>query len=264
VLVVSVLACVAASLTVLTGSEAGVPRQIRVLQLNLCNSGRAACFTGRSTTQAAAIVQAHTPHVITLNEACEDDVAELGRAMARAHDRGTVITAFRAAINGYTGRPVACDNGRQFGVGLLVRIPEPDTAVIRHGGLYPMQDNRDELRVWQCVHVVARFSICTTHLPDGAAAIARAQCAYLFHTAVPSLHTLAGTLPTIIGGDLNLGTAETRMCVPRRYTQADDGIVQYVLATEDLDVASARLIDMRGTTDHPALLANLDGDLPSE
>src|SRR5262245_25680133 len=91
-LALAVVGCLVAGLvgctTVATGSnpagsplagptpEGGVPAEpVRVLQLNLCGSGIAACYTGRSTAEAAAVIRAQTPDLVTLNEICQDDVS---------------------------------------------------------------------------------------------------------------------------------------------------------------------------------------------
>ena len=51
-----------------------------VLQMNLCNSGWAGCYTGRSVREAAAVIRAERPDVVTLNEICRDDLVAAGRA----------------------------------------------------------------------------------------------------------------------------------------------------------------------------------------
>jgi hypothetical protein len=61
----------------------GVPvAPVRVLQLNLCNSGIAACYTGRSTAEAATAIHAEIPDLVTLNEICQGDLPTLQRALA--------------------------------------------------------------------------------------------------------------------------------------------------------------------------------------
>ena len=46
----------------------------RMLQLNLCNSGIASCYTRRSVREAADVIRANRPDLVTLNEICRDDV----------------------------------------------------------------------------------------------------------------------------------------------------------------------------------------------
>src|SRR4051794_3962967 len=89
---------------------------VRVLQLNLCNSGIAGCYTGRSTAAAAAAIRAQVPDVVTLNEVCDDDMPALERALAGAVPGGAAVSTFQPVRNGRTGEPYRCRNGRQYGI----------------------------------------------------------------------------------------------------------------------------------------------------
>jgi hypothetical protein len=169
-----------------------------------------------------------------------------------------VASGFQAAFNDLAGRSVDCNNGREFGNGLLVHVPAPHGAPLRYGGIYPMQDARDEYRAWLCLRRSDALAACTTHLPDGAGATALAQCAYLFGTVIPGMWMSSAAVPTVIGADLNLGAADSRPCRPFGWGQVDDGTVQHIFATADLPISAVQLIDMRGTTDHPGLLAIFD------
>jgi hypothetical protein len=253
------LICAAASLVGLAGlagSAAAAPQQVRVLQLNLCNSGRAGCYTGRSVAQAAVVIRATAPDVVTLNEICENDVADLALTLAEARPGGTIATGFQAAHNDLADEPVRCNNGRDFGIGLLVHVRQPRGNPLREGGIYPMQFARDEYRAWLCLRPSAEFAACTTHLPDGAATTALAECVYLFGTLIPAM----GARTAVVGADLNLGADDARECHPPGYVLVADRIVQYVLATADLRLDAVRIIDMRGATDHPGLLAVFETD----
>jgi len=236
------------SVAVLTGGPVagratGAP--LRALQLNLCDSGIARCYTGRSVAQAAAVIRAQAPDVVTLNEVCQEDVYEL----ARGGRDGNVRVAFMAAVDRRTGGPFRCRNGQPYGIGLLVRHGSST-----YSGVYPTQDPGDpEERVWLCVRATD-FAACTTHLASTSATVALAQCRYLWHAAIPAI---PDRLPTVLGGDLNLGSPELRSCLPAGYTHRDDGGVQQIVATPGFAVSSSRLIDMAGTTDHPALLVTL-------
>ena len=55
---------------------------LRLLQMNLCGSGAAGCYTGRSVLEASAVIRAQAPDVVTVNEVCRDDVATLERTLA--------------------------------------------------------------------------------------------------------------------------------------------------------------------------------------
>src|SRR4051794_39285269 len=65
------------------GDEPSGP-SVRVLQMNLCDSGIARCYTGRSVAEAAAVIRAERPDLVTLNEVCRNDVAVLARALSGA------------------------------------------------------------------------------------------------------------------------------------------------------------------------------------
>src|SRR5581483_6694532 len=103
--------CVASSLAWLTAASAagrgtdysaGRPAvssdlsgpKVRALQFNLCDSGLAACYTGRSVAVAAAVIRQQRPDIVTLNEVCRPDVSELERAMSEAHPGESVTSAF--------------------------------------------------------------------------------------------------------------------------------------------------------------------------
>jgi endonuclease/exonuclease/phosphatase family metal-dependent hydrolase len=241
---------------------------VRVLQLNLCNSGIAGCYTGRAVAEAAAVIRAEVPDVVTLNEICADDVAVLEDALSDAG--GPATSAFQAAGDRRTGSDFRCRNGRPFGVGVVARVDQDGTAYATTGGLYAAQDLRDpEERAWLCLSPrgpgpadtagPSPVAACTTHLIDSNPAIARAQCKYLLGTAVPAVRERSGAAPLVVGGDLNLrsgGSPDVRSCVPDDDRRVDDGAVQHVITTPELAVGSRRTITLENT-DHPGLLVTL-------
>jgi endonuclease/exonuclease/phosphatase family metal-dependent hydrolase len=231
---------------------------LTVLQMNLCNSGVAGCYTGRAVAQAAEVIRAETPDVVMLNEICDGDLDPLARTLGEVRQGGTVLTAFEAAFSLRTGQEVSCRNGRLFGVGLLVRVPGKDPQARRDGGRYPTQSPRGEQRVWVCLYVAARMQACTTHLALGGNGISLAQCRHLLGTAIPAMRDDDVVLPTVVGGDLNLGAADTLPCLPPDYSRTDDGAVQHVMAGAGLVIASSRTIDMGGATDHPGLVVTVE------
>ncbi|MFD1531699.1 endonuclease/exonuclease/phosphatase family protein [Pseudonocardia aurantiaca] len=277
----AVVGCLVASLvgcaTMATGSNAvgpppgpptpagGVPAapvQVQVLQLNLCNSGIAACYTGRSTAEAAAVIRAETPDLVTLNEVCRDDVSTLQRALADVVPGGAVVSAFQAARDGRTGDAYRCRNGQQYGIGLVSRWPSmPGSSA--GGGIYPAQDREDpEKRAWLCLDVAATpaVAVCTTHLAYTKREVAGAQCRYLFGTVIAEMRARDGAAPLVMGGDLNLGSGDSpdlKSCLPAGSALVDDGGEQHVVATPEFVVDSSKTIDLRGTTDHPGLLVTL-------
>jgi endonuclease/exonuclease/phosphatase family metal-dependent hydrolase len=235
---------------------------LRVLQMNLCDSGIAGCYTGRSVAEAAAVIRAERPDVVTLNEVCGEDVSVLDRALSDADPGGVVVaTAFEAAVNRRTGDAVRCRNGQRYGNGLLVRVRPPYRGYATHGGAYSVQDTADpEERVWLCLHAIAHFYACTTHLASTSPIVALSQCRYLLDTAIPALRTHDGSDPVVLGADLNLTPGrmpDPRSCVPAGYAHTDDGARQHIVASTDFTVTSRRSINMHGTTDHPGLLADL-------
>ena len=235
---------------------------LRVLQLNLCSSGIAGCYTGRSTDQAAAVVRAEAPDLVTLNEICQDDVADLERALADAMPDATVVSAFQPARNGRNGEPYRCRNGRQYGIGLVSRWPSVPGAAAS-GGIYPAQDRDDpEERAWLCLDAAAAppVAVCTPHLAYTKREVAAAQCRYLFDTVIAEIRARVGTAPVVLGADLNLGSGDSpdlKACLPPHSALVDDGGPQHVVATPEYVVDDHRTIDLRGTTDHPGLLVSL-------
>ncbi|MET8307225.1 endonuclease/exonuclease/phosphatase family protein [Micromonospora sp. NPDC005173] len=268
--------CLIAAATVpagssVTGSSAAdtpAPTVLRVLQLNLCNSGRAGCYTGRSVNEAAVVMSAEVPDLVTLNEICQDDVTTLERTFSQVHSGDTVVSAFMAAGDRPSGAVTRCRNGQPYGIGLLTRLEAPDTRHTVHSGIYPTQDFTDpEERAWLCVDVAGVLHACTTHLAATSFTVALAQCGHLLDTVVPTIRRSAGYAPTVLLGDLNLrrgGSPDVRSCVPPDYLRIDDGALQHVMATTDVRICCGRSVGMHGATDHPGLLATLtiDGDLP--
>jgi hypothetical protein len=235
---------------------------VRVLQLNLCNSGFAGCYAGgRAVPEAAALVEAVHPDMLTLNEVCRGDVqrALLG-AMERAWPGEWVFAAFHPAWDRRRDGPLRCVNGDQYGVAVLGHTARVDWAgVAVRGGIYPVQDpGSPEERGWVCASAAA-YTACTTHLAAGSAAVALAQCRYLLGTAAGD-----GT-PTVLGGDLNLtdgGRPGVGDCVPPGWQHTGDGAVQHVLGTGGATLDRTRTVHM-AHTDHDACLVTVHIGRPS-
>jgi endonuclease/exonuclease/phosphatase family metal-dependent hydrolase len=255
--VVACLVCVGALLSSSVPNGSALRHPIRILQLNLCNSGIASCYTGRAVPRAAAVIAAAAPDVVTLNEVCRPDVAVLAAAFGGGGKN--VVAQFRPAIDRRTGGPFHCVNGQDYGIGLLARAPAAPVRVF--SGVYPAQDTNDpEERVWLCVHPSGGLYTCTTHLASTSATVALAQCRYLLGAVLPAMRSDAGYYPAVLGGDLNLGyrgSPDLRACLPAGDAHAGDGGVQHVIATSDAAIADAGNLDMGGVTDHPGLLVTL-------
>src|SRR4051794_855229 len=190
-------ASVTASGAVPTGAApvvAGTPQDrgasLRVLQMNLCDSGAARCYTGRSVAEAGEVIRAQSPDVVTVNEVCRDDVTALGHALAGTGGGGVVVSAFQAAWDRRTGAALTCRNGRPYGIGLVARLAPVPQWYATVGGIYPVQDpGNAEERAWVCLSPapgsalpVTAVAVCTTHLASSNPAVARAQCGYLLGT----------------------------------------------------------------------------------
>lgn len=230
---------------------------VRVLQMNLCDSGIAACYTGgRSVLMAASIIRAQRPDIVTLNEVCRQDVSVLNEAMAAAHRGVRIAAAFDPAVDRRTEAPFRCRSGQELGDGVLA-VPPPAVAHRTVAGIYPTQDVSDpEERVWVCIEFATRYSACSTHLASTSVAIALAQCRYFVRFEVPVLRAQASNAPLVFGADLNLPVGNSpgpKACLAHGDERADDGARQDVVASPGVVVGARRVIDMLGTTDHPGL-----------
>ncbi len=230
--------------------------------MNLCNSGRAACYTGgRAVTMAVTVVRQRRPDMVSVNEVCRDDVRILEQAMSAAFSGGAVASAFAPAKDRPTQSPVRCQNGEEFGDGVLVVVAPPAVASRSYSGVYPVQDADDpEERVWACLDVPTRFFACTTHTASTSSAVALEQCRFLLTAVVPNIGRHRGGEPTILGADLNLaagGSPSPQSCLPDGYHRTDDAAVQDVVMSPGTAVRSNAVIDMQGTTDHPGLLVDV-------
>jgi len=237
-------------------------KTVAVLQMNLCNSGRASCYSqGRAVSMAAALIHRHRPEIVSLNEACRDDVLVLKQAMSTAFPAGSVASAFKSAEDRPSRAPVRCQNGQEFGNGILAVVPSSAHGVRSSSGVYPVQDLNDpEERAWVCLDLVTQFTACSTHTASTSATIALAQCQYVLNSTMPLMLRPDGSDPIILAGDLNLrtgGSPSPDSCLPRCYARTDDGGVQTVVVGPGLGIRSHSAIDTRGTTDHPALLVQV-------
>jgi endonuclease/exonuclease/phosphatase family metal-dependent hydrolase len=231
-----------------------------VLQFNLCNSGIASCYTGRSVAAAAAVIRQWRPDIVTLNEVCRTDVSQLARTLSQVRGGTVSASGFEAAVDRRRGGSYRCRNGQPYGVGVLAAGPPSDSGDRRYGGRYPVQDVADpEERVWLCIADDGVYA-CTTHTASTSSEVALAQCRYLTHQALPALQGHHGEPPVIVGADLNLPSGRSpgiQPCLEHRYGYAGDGSRQDIVASPGFTVEGRAVIDMHGTTDHPALFIEL-------
>jgi hypothetical protein len=228
-----------------------------VLQLNLCDSGYAACYDGgRSVPEAASVITARRPDTVTLNEVCAADVDALSVAMTAVWPGEQVFWAFQPAGDRDRGGSYLCRDGDEYGIGLLGHAPAAGWAGVHaRGGIYPMQyAGSTEQRAWLCARTVSGYAACTTHLSANSGRVALAQCRYLLGTAIPAFRG-GSTASVVVGADLNLSGAEAVPCRPAGWADTDDGEVQHVLAT-GLRPDGAHRIGL-DHTDHPAWQVSL-------
>lgn len=246
---IAAAAVLAATALLPTGSvPPPAPAFATVLQLNLCNSGMSACYTGRAIAAAQRLIVRHRPDVVTADEICESDLADLAAAM-QATFRAPVGDGFLALPSSRTGEDVRCTNGERFGMGVVVLRPAAQQALV---GTFSAQDKADpEVRRWLCLSDV-RVVACTTHLSFTDRAVALAQCRELFGPVLAGLGERV-----VVAGDLNLRAQDAALCVQPDSGRADDASVQHAVTSADLVITSSATVDTAGTTDHPGLLVTV-------
>ncbi|MFG2049751.1 endonuclease/exonuclease/phosphatase family protein [Micromonospora sp. NPDC048935] len=202
---------------VTSSADSTGPTILRVLQMNLCNSGRAGCFTGRSVHRAAEVISAEAPDLVTLNEICRDDVATLERVFATAHTGRRVVSAFQAAGDRPSGGDTRCRNGQPYGLGLLTRMRTTDTPPAVYRGIHPTQDLADpEERAWLCVDVDGVLLACTTHLANTGDGVASPSAATCSTRSCRASAGVPGTRRSCSAATSTSTTAATRTCAPAR------------------------------------------------
>jgi hypothetical protein len=233
--------------SVVSVSPAAAAQEYRVLQLNLCHSGvNTSCFNGDATIQEArAVITSKQPQVVSLNEICRNDLPQLASAMGNGYS--TFAPAKRP-----DGTSVRCNNGDEYGNGLIFRSATVGTAF---SGVYATQDSGTEKRVYVCAEFADLIG-CSTHLST-TGNVAMAQC----KAAIAMLHDRAASgKPTFLSGDFNLKYAplfgpNVQDCNSAPFFRKGDGGVQHVFAA-NMGFTRTEVTSMR-YTDHPALLVVL-------
>src|SRR5262249_34727965 len=174
--------------------------RFRELQMNLCNSGLAGCYTlnnGHSVAEAYDVIRSAAPDLVTLNEICRSDaMTSLLPAMRQDWPGDWVFASFMPAYDRRTAGPYRCADGEQYGVGSLGRVAAARWhGVTAAGALYPdfyagvhTQDSRsEERRAWLCTVAVGNYNGCTTHLASTNLEVAAHQCRYLTGGVLPAI-----------------------------------------------------------------------------
>jgi endonuclease/exonuclease/phosphatase family metal-dependent hydrolase len=165
------------------------------MQMNLCLSGLAGCHDPAVVEEATADIRKAHPDAVTVNEACQGDVARIAR-------RAGYHLRFSRVI--YRGKPLHCvkPGGRGlFGDAVLTRAP------------IERADNHDfkaqagiERRRWLCVTTRRDVDVCTAHLNTRVAAEVAGNDGQCAEVAT----ILARRKTFIFGGDVN----RHRSCAP--------------------------------------------------
>jgi len=217
------------------------------MQMNLCLSGLAGCY-GKVAYPAVVqeavtrIRQAH-PDALTLNEACEGDVARIAR-------RTGYHARFSRVI--YLGERLRCvrPGGRGlFGDAVLTKVTAERT--VNEGF---KTEEGIELRRWLCVTTRVKVDVCTAHLNTRSSVEVAGNDAQCGELAV-LLARRAARRTVIFGGDVNRRAS----CAPDGFwtrtdsSAAQDAGLQQVYGTGALRSPAAEVVPATHT-DHDILL----------
>lgn len=245
----AVAALIPAVSTVSSSAVLGSDSAYRVLQMNLCLSGQAGCYS--SATHASILDEAteqiadREPAAVTINEACRRDAAELAR-------RSGYELSF-AAVD-YGGLPLPCIEPRgrgRFGIAVLTK----DEVVTSQDRAFAAQADPEERR-WLCATTDRAITVCTAHLStrdsSGERVANDAECREL--RSVLARRAILGT--TFFGGDVNRQSpcAPTTMWVARDTSASQAAGVQHIYGSAPTDGVSASVAEAT-FTDHDFLLA---------
>ena len=230
-----------------------------LMQMNLCLSGLAGCY-GRAAypavvEDAVTRIREAGPDAVTVNEACEVDVARIAR-------RTGYHLRFSRVI--YRGERLRCI--RPGGRGLFGDAVLTKSAIESSASRDFEAQAGIERRRWLCVTTRAGVDVCTAHLNTRSAveiAGNDAQCGEL----ASLLARRAATRTVIFGGDVNRRDS----CAPAGFwTRTDESAeqapgLQHVYGSRSLSSPSAEVVPAMHT-DHDVLLVHAirrDGRLTS-
>jgi hypothetical protein len=240
------------------------PKSFKELQLNLCYSCLADCYSnGDSIPEGSELIYVTGPNVVTVNEICSNDIAELQASLAEAWPTDYTYAVFMPAMDKSMKAPYKCTSGFEYGSVILGRVAASAWKGVQgYGGQYTTQDTGKEGRIFACASATGDHFACNTHLSSELESIALTQCKALMFDALPYLKRLASaSRRTIVGGDLNLeydtsNVENVQKCVPNGYTRKGDGKVQYVIYSNDLNSPSTKTYRLTHT-DHDGFLVGL-------
>lgn len=222
-----------------------------LMQMNLCLSGLGGCY-GKveypaGVEEAVARIRSAHPDAVTINEACQADVALIARQAGYHWQFSKVI---------YNGKPLPCirPGGRElFGDAVLTKA-----AIVGAATQAFKAQAGPERRDWLCVRTRIAVEVCTAHLasPEPDEVVANEpQCAEL---RVVLAHRRA-TRAVIFGGDVN----RRRSCAPFGFwTRTDrsahqDPGSQHVYGTDAFRSPSVQIAPAIHT-DHDFMLVRAD------
>jgi len=210
-LVLVVTGCGRSSATASIGPAPAGGRAYTLMQMNLCLSGLADCYTDKvaypaALGEAVSLIRRTRPDAVTVSEGCSGDIARIARATGYQSSFSTVI---------YGGGPFHCiDPGGRgvFGDAVLTRA-----AIARADNRAFAAQTDIERRRWLCVKTRDDVDVCTAHLstrsPEEIAGN-DGQCAELG----PILERRPRARAVIFGGDVN----RTGSCAPAGFWTRTD------------------------------------------
>jgi hypothetical protein len=223
------------TLGVLPSDSAVAATSYSVLQMNICNSGFADCYSGRATERSGDLINARQPSVATVNEICFSDLAPI-----------QTKTGY-AGVFTQSGSQ-KCRNGSAYGNALL--FPAGTSVGTPYRLTYAAQSQTTELRTLTCA-AGAGVTACVTHLTPDSDRIKSQQAAQMKEVVGND----AGRGPTVLGGDWNMtygGSPNAQDYVPAGMFRKGDA-VQHIMATSaHFGFESTRVMRL-DWTDHPGL-----------
>lgn len=219
-----------------------------LLQMNLCLSGRAGCYSPDTHVavldEAAGVIDGHAPEAVTVNEVCRRDAADLARRTGYQLSFATVD---------YGGAPLPCiDPGGRglFGIAVLTK----DDVLTSQQAAFTVRADPEERR-WLCATTDADISVCTAHLSTRYSSGERADNDVQCHELRNVLARRADDGTTFFGGDLNrqASCAPATMWVARDTDATQTPGVQHVYGSRSIEEPSVSVTDAT-YTDHDFLL----------